>query len=130
LARRLDAAGDAVLVRILRAVALECQSALVTHAPAIDAAVDRIANGRGDFGPELRSTLEGIARVADEAGWSPPSGESGETAFRQARLVAAIAFALDGDVRSAALEAIYEAYHGVTDRDRLLELIESALRSP
>ena len=80
---------------------------------------------------DLQEELTDLAEQIDELAWDKQDEVDAGTAdyaeyqslFRRARAVAALAFALDEDVRANAPEALYEAYQALDQDDTELNAI-------
>ncbi len=121
LAERLRGTGDDALRRVAAAVGdLAVQGVLLSD-PRLDRALSIIR--RQAAGAKEQVELQSLVNELDEAAWEiqerVQSGGSPEEeylqAFQKARAASAVAFALDSDPHTAAMEAAYEAQAAVGD---------------
>jgi hypothetical protein len=110
----------------LRLAAERVAGAALREADVRDETVERALRALGDgrYGDsEERSAIKALADRLDELAWDiqerVDSGEADQkdylAAFRKARAATALWFALDGDPRTAAIEAAYEAQAATDD---------------
>lgn len=101
--------------------------------PLLDESLDdlvgqRYARPQRDAVAALESELDERARsLRSEADGGHGSYADYADAYRRARAAGAVKMALDGDARTAASEATYEASHAVENRPRLGQLLTAAL---
>jgi hypothetical protein len=102
--------------------------------PRLDAAMASIEKGTPGNSTEL-SDMRSLVAELDEKAWDkqdrvergllPP--QAYREAFTWARAAAAVAFALEPDALSAALESVYEAWAASTDIDGVRIAVQGAL---
>jgi len=119
--------------RSRRRAALVAASVALEHVEVDDLLVSRALETlqQGNLDESLRLELSALADVLDTEYWTLQSayeegGASEESflcAFRRARAVAAVCFALHPDDLYAALESAYEAYSAVEDGDSVLKAV-------
>ena len=122
----------------LRAAATAIAKLAVEQLSVQDARIDAglmaaAAQAWGDS--PVRADLQQLTAELDEIAWDiQDHAETGATveadyedAFRRARAVAALYFALDIDPANAAAESVYEAIHALDDLDLVYTVVDAAL---
>jgi hypothetical protein len=121
-----------------RATLAACELAVdlndLRHQTVVVDALRALAEGASGNTSEHAAVNQLVERL-DETAWSiqerveanQVAQEEYLTAFKQARAVAAVAFAFASNSETAALEAMYEAYHATQDVSRLWDQVREYL---